>query len=133
MAKKKAGRKKPAGKRKVKARGKRRNPSAQTLPGLEQVRSVKLDRLCESIGDGREQMNKLRTEEKDDNRQALRIMHDEDRTVYRHAGVELVRVPGEEKLRVRTTGEDASDLTVEDKPADKPNADAAEPQTADGE
>jgi hypothetical protein len=111
MAKKKPITRQRIPKKTKKAKG--RNPRAQALPGLEQVRNIKLDRLCESIGDGREVINKQRTEEKADLRNALREMHDRNVTVYRHAGVELVRIPGEEKLRVRTSKEDATDITPE--------------------
>lgn len=74
---------------------------------------MRLDRLCESIGEGREAINKLRGEEKGDKQGALREMHSRSVVAYRHAGVELVRVPGEETLRVRTTKEDASEITEE--------------------
>ena len=56
-------------------------------------------------------INKGRTDEKEDQRMALREMHDKGVTSYRYAGVELVRIPGEEKLRVRTSKEDATDST----------------------
>ena len=113
MAKNKAAKKKPSPKPKSKPKPKPRKsgPRSQVLPGMEQVRNIRLDRLCESIGEAREQMNRLRQEEKGDAQMALREMHDQRVEVYRHAGVELVRVPGEEKLRVRTTKEDASDIT----------------------
>lgn len=48
----------------------------------------------------------------------------QDLTAYRHAGVELVRVPGEEKLRVRKSDEDA---TTDASP------EPAKPEPADGE
>jgi hypothetical protein len=99
--------------RKAKPRLKKKMPRSQPLPGMEQVRNRNLDRACESIGESRDQMNRIRREEADDLRGALREMHDKNVVVYRHAGVELVRVPGEEKIRVRTTKEAASDITPE--------------------
>lgn len=101
---------------------------------MEQVRSVRLDRFCESIGEGREEMNRLRGEEKGDMQGALREMHDKSITAYRHAGVELVRVPGEEKLRVRTTKEKASEMTEpDDEPTlDEERADASAEAGAEG-
>lgn len=90
------------------------------LPGLEQVRSQKLDNICESIADTREQMNTLRTEEKDEKRGALTTMREQNLTTYRHAGVELVRVPGEERLRVRTSKQDATAETIEKTPEPEP-------------
>lgn len=79
----------------------RGRPRSQPLPGLEEARLSKLDNLCESIGESRSQMNKLRQEEAQDLRAALKLMRKHERTSYRHAGVEMARVPGEEKLRVR--------------------------------
>jgi hypothetical protein len=86
---------------------------AQALPGMEQVRHVKLDRLCEGISECRAEMNEQRSIEGEKCRAALVYMHDNKVTTYRFAGVELVRVPGEEKLRVRTTKESAT-LETED-------------------
>ncbi len=119
---------KQAVKRTVKA--KRTTPRAQTLPGLEQVRNTALDRICASIGDTRETINKCRSDEKDDQRMALREMHDKGVTSYRHAGVELVRIPGEEKLRVRTSKEDATDSTPADETTDAAPEPVADPPAA---
>jgi len=46
-------------------------------------------------------------------------MRQKDVRSYLHAGVELVRVSGEEKLRVRTTAATATAEIVDD-PADRP-------------
>lgn len=46
-----------------------------------------------------------REDERGDLQGALVEMHNKNVSVYQHAGVELLRVPGEEKLRVRTTKE----------------------------
>ena len=83
-------------------------PKHQPLPGMEGVRHTKLDRLCEGIAENREQTNQLRGEEADMLRQALDVMRDAKVHTYRFAGVELARVPGEEKLRVRTSKEAAT-------------------------
>lgn len=81
---------------------------------MEQTRNRRLDLACESVGELRESLNSLRSDEKTTLQAALREMHDKGVTAYRHAGVEFVRVPGEERLRVRTTKEDASDITVDE-------------------
>jgi len=73
---------------------------------MEQVRDRMLDRLCESIGDTRDQMNRLRQDEAADTSNALRRMQDKGTSHYIHAGVELTRVPGSDKLRVRRTSAD---------------------------
>jgi hypothetical protein len=133
MAKKKASLKNEYVNRKAKKKGK--TPRSQVLPGMEQVRNRNLDRLCESIGEAREQLGVLRGEEKTDIGRALREMHDKDVVVYRHAGVELVRIPGEETIRVRTTKEKASDVTPSEGADEAPDAggDVAEAQETAGE
>jgi len=78
------------------------SPRAQTLPGMEQVRNRTLDRICEHIGDVRGELNRLRADEKDLQGQAVRVMSADKVTAYRFAGVELVLVPGDMHLRVRT-------------------------------
>lgn len=98
----------------------RTRPAAQPLPGMEQARNTKLDKLCESIGEVRDGLATLRGHEKEDVQAALTEMIRGDVGSYRHAGVELVRVAGEEKLRVRTTGEDASAMVASDA---EPNGD----------
>ena len=81
---------------------------------MEQVRDVRLDNLCESIAEDRRVMNQARQDEAGSVQAALKRMQDNDVVVYRHGGIELARVPGAEKLRVRPTKEegdaDAGDL-----------------------
>lgn len=80
---------------------------------MEQVRNARLDRLCESIGDARDQINGLKTEEAADQQAALREMHDRNVTAYQHAGITLVRVPGEERILVKKSRtESATDTTA---------------------
>ena len=83
-----------------------RHPRSQTLPGMKHVRHVALDSLCEQILDCRTDSNRAALEEMTLKTKALQVMTREMGTVYRHAGGELVRVPGGgEKLRVRLTKE----------------------------
>lgn len=70
---------------------------------MEQVRNKRLDNLCEALGEVREQMAQQRADESGSMQAALAEMRAKNLTTYRHAGVELARVPGEEKLRVRTS------------------------------
>ncbi len=128
MAKKKAVKK--ASKRKEpKAKVRQGKPQrakgarSQVLPGLEQVRSRKLDAICEGISDERQAMNAAKVEEKGLIAAALQAMTREGVTVYRHGGVELARVPGAEKLRVRLTKEqgDADEGDLEPGEADSPS------------
>ena len=87
------------------------------LPGTR-VRNVRLDRICEAIGDERDTINKAKREEQGLTQGALQTMQKATITVYRHAGIELARIPGAEKLRVRRTKEqgdaDESDLESAD-------------------
>lgn len=84
------------------AKARKASPRSQVLPGMEQVRNRTLDRVCEGISDTRADMNRLRGEEKDLMMQAVKAMQSDKVTAYRFAGVELVLVPGDVKLRVRT-------------------------------
>lgn len=110
MAKKKAAtkaasKKKPAPKAKAskpKPRPRTSSPRSQVLPGMEQVRNRSLDRICEGISDVRNDKNRLIAEEKDLMNQAVQVMTKDAMTVYRFSGVELVLVPGDVHLRVRT-------------------------------
>jgi len=96
----------------------RKGPRSQVLPGMEQVRSRKLDNLCEAIAECRAQKNAAVTEEKSLDATALQVMVGEGLAVYRHGGVELARIPGAEKLRVRMTREegDAGDADLKEPP-----------------
>lgn len=92
---------------------------------MEEARHTALDRFCERIGEIRDELNTLRGDEGDQSRSALSYMRAAGVTSYRHAGVELVRVPGEEKLRVRTSKEQATAET-EEAPQPEPAADGEE-------
>lgn len=109
---------KPNGKHEEKPK---RGARSQPLPGMEQARSRKLDNLCESIAEHRERMNAARTEEQSDISAALQEMQKKGIHTFKHNGVELARVPGAEKLRVRLTKDhgDASDDDLEDGDADE--------------
>lgn len=115
MAKKRGSTKKAKAKRGVSGAGKRRGPRSQALPGLEQVRSQRLDNICEGIGEERETMNKAKIEEKGLIQSALQEMQKRGISIHRRGGVELARVPGAEKLRVRLTKEqgDAGEADLE--------------------
>lgn len=114
MAKKKAAKRK-AGKP-AKAKGKARaprtrkpGPRSQTLPGMEQVRIARLDNLCEAIAETRGEINDLKATEIGNEQAALKVMQANDVMAYKHGGVQLLRVPGDEKLSVRTSKETSND------------------------
>ncbi len=87
---------------KAKVKVRKPSPRSQVLPGMEQVRNRSLDRICEGISETRADMNRLRGEDKDLMMQGVKVMQADEVTAYRFAGVELVLVPGDVKLRVRT-------------------------------
>lgn len=101
MAKKKpGGRHTPrATSRTPKAR-QRRSAQSQVLPGLEQVRNGRLDRTCEALGDIRDTLNQSKAEESRMKQAAIQEMSAGHILTYKHAGIELVLVPGADNLRV---------------------------------
>lgn len=105
-----------SGSRKPKPKMPKGGPRQRSLPDGRggHVRNVRLDRICEAIGEEREAINRARRDEQGYTQGALQVMQQAGISVYRHAGVELSRIPGAEKLRVRMTKEqgdaDESDL-----------------------
>lgn len=89
---------------------------------MGQARNQRLDNICEAVAGYREKMNAIRSDEKADLGAALTIMRGKKFHAYRHASVELARVPGEEKLRVRTGGGDATAAVEEEPASDGPGA-----------
>lgn len=83
---------------------------------MEDVAIVPLNKVCQSIAETREAINDLKAEEAGYEQTALALMRRNERTTYQHAGVTLVRVPGEEKLQVKTTRERSA--TAEVQPSD---------------
>lgn len=89
-----------------------RAPRDRTLPGLEEVRNKVLDDCCANVADIRHSMADLRADEAGYLQTAHREMRDKKLQTHRGSGVEFVRVPGEEKLRVRTSKESATAETA---------------------
>jgi hypothetical protein len=75
---------------------------------MEQVRNVRLDNFCEALSEIRASQASLRADEQGNMQGALVEMHRTKMNTYRHAGVELLRVEGEEKLRVRVRAAEAT-------------------------
>lgn len=106
-------------------------PHDHPLPGMEDVRYRDLDNICNTIAETREELNTLRQEEIGYEQTALARMRDHGTTHYRHAGVELVRVPGEEKLRVRTARERTATAETDAEPDEKGDTGDVEPMDRD--
>jgi len=81
----------------------KRRPRAKPLPGMEDMVHPVLDRLAAAVADVRETLNDARAHEAGYLTAALTEMRKEKRQTFRAHGVEFIRVPGEEKLRVRTS------------------------------
>ncbi len=91
-------------------------PRSQVLPGMEQVRSAKLDNVCEGLAETRSEMAITRENEASWIRQALKVMHEEGiKGSYKHGGIELTLVPGGDKLRIHLLKEQEETATYEDK------------------
>lgn len=93
-------------------RKKRQQPEQPRLDGVEDDPPIaQLGKVCKSIAETREAINELKGEEAGYEQTALGLMRRNDRTTYHAHGVTLVRVPGEEKLQVKTTKGGAATAT----------------------
>ena len=109
----------------------RRVPTTAALPGMENIGDVPgLDVSCRRLHEIRDEMAELRASEAEEMQGALNLMRRANRTSYRQHGVELVRVPGEEKLRVRTSKAGATAETEEEAPSDVMPEDAVNEDAA---
>jgi hypothetical protein len=116
----------------------------KTLPGMEHMRIEALDDICASLAEIRADKNELIADENGKKNTAHGLMRKFKKFTWRAHGVELARVEGEEKLRVRTTKQsatakvepadagDADDQASIDNPAtsDNPDDEAAEAEAA---
>ncbi len=118
MAKKAATKGKAAkGKKGAKPKRAARKLTQGALPTMEQVRNVKLDTFCESIGRIRDKVNALKSDEKEDMSEALAEMQRTGTTQHTHHGVTLIRMTGSDTLVVRRAkegGESAATVDAED-------------------
>lgn len=87
------------------AKTRRKGPRQQALPGTVDEPVKALDNLCQSIYETRDAIADLQGEEAGLEQSALQLMRKHDRTTYQRHGVQLVRVPGEEKLQVKKARE----------------------------
>lgn len=78
-----------------------KQPRDQALPGLEEARHVTLDSACATIGECRDSASQARLDEAAARGVALAYMQEHRIAAYKHRGIEILRVPGHEDLRVR--------------------------------
>lgn len=90
-----------------------KKPKDQPLAGMEDVRIDELDDICGHISDVREELNTARQQENEHLQAALGLLREHKKMSWSAHGVELIRVPGQEKIRCRTSKEQASAETVE--------------------
>ncbi len=83
-------------------------PKAQKLPGMDQPKVRSLDAVCEKLADVRETLNDARTKEKELVGQALFHLKNHNIAGYKAHGIELYRVQGDEKVRVRVVDDDST-------------------------
>lgn len=81
-------------------------PKDVKLPGLENMKDKLLSRLASNVADERHAQNESKAREAGFLQTAQQRMQKLNATVFVDHGVEFVRVPGEEKFRVRLTGDD---------------------------
>lgn len=81
-------------------------PKEQPLPGMEDAKDKLLSRLASNVADERHAQAESKAREAGFLQTAQQRMQRLNRTVFVDHGVEFVRVPGEEKFRVRLTGDD---------------------------
>ena len=83
------------------AKAKREEPVQEAIEGMEDVRYTDLDRACTRLGNIRRDKNELIQDEQAAMANVLKLLKAHERTSYKHKGVEVVLVPGDEKVRVR--------------------------------
>ena len=87
-------------------------PKAQPLPGMEDMQHPVLGGCCERISDARERAAEAAADEAGEKQVALQAMRKENRQSFQAHGIELVRVPGEEALRVKRSKKDKATAAV---------------------
>lgn len=78
-----------------------RKSTAADLPGMEDRAIKPLEDIAASYADVRDRRIALNTEEADLKKTALALMHKYGKTVYKHDGIEIHLVAGEENVKVK--------------------------------
>ena len=79
----------------------RRTARDLPLPGMEDARIEALDDICVNIADARAEINALKAQEHGFQDAALGLLQEHKKRTWTHAGITLVRKPGEETLIVK--------------------------------
>lgn len=93
---------------------KRGRPRTQDLPGMEDRAIKPLEDIAAAYADVRDRRIALNAEEHDLKAHALKLMHKFDKTIYRHNGIEIRIVEGEEDVKVKVKKADDEEPAAED-------------------
>jgi len=98
------------------AKARRGTARNQDLPGMEDREIRELEEVALAYGEVRDQRMALNVEEASLKGTALQLMKKFGKTIYKHAGVEIRVIPGEEdvKVKVKKPGEDDDNDHVAD-------------------
>lgn len=91
-------------------------PRSQDLPGLENRAIKPLEQIAAAYAQVRDQRMELNKEEASLKLQALKLMKKFDKVIYKHDGIEIRVVPGEEtvKVKISKTDDEDADATVDE-------------------
>ena len=98
-------------------------PKNRDLPGMEDRAIRALEEVAEKYADIRDQRMQLTEDEHALKQHAMALMRKHGKTIYKHNGVEILIVPGEDDIKVKVKkAEDAKhdDGDDDDEPADPP-------------
>ena len=107
----------------------RRTERDAALPGMEDARIGPLDDICVNIADARAEINAMKAQEHGFQDAALSLLQEHKKRTWTHAGITLVRKPGEETLIIKNASartRRASAETVVTSPGDTAAMDVAE-------
>lgn len=104
-------------------------PRDVKLPGMRQPANARLEMLCQSLDTQRDIINNAKLIEKGDIAAALQEMTRRGYLSYKHSGIELIRVPGADKLRVHVVKEEGEMQAIGE--ADSDTDDPGNPMVAD--
>lgn len=104
-------------------RGRKGRAAEQTFPELGALKDRVLSKLAAGVADERHDQSDSKATEAGYIQSAQKRMQQLNMTVFTAHGIEFIRVPGEEKFRVRLTGDgvkDAGNGATEDKELPEP-------------
>lgn len=94
----------------AKPKAKRKRPRPAALPGMEDHGIQPLDDVAQRYAEIRDERMELTKEEIELKAQARKLMHKYEKNIYRHNGIEIRLVQGEEDVKVKVRKvEDAAD------------------------